>query len=76
MKASDLINKQDQIIKDSLSEVFDAIDKKNNELGSILFWDYEMTWQQVQYLENMGFDVENTDGMYENFIIRWKPLFG
>lgn len=59
-------------IKESLSELFEEIEKAINEGEMYIYWRAELTQLQKNYLQNIGYYFVNKTGEYDSTKISWE----
>ena len=62
--------------KESLSELFEEIEKAINEGEMYIYWRAELTQLQKNYLKNIGYYIANKTGEYDSAKISWEYVVG
>ena len=63
-------------IKESLSELFEEIEKAINEGEMYIYWSADLTQLQKNYLQNIGYYIVSKTGEYDSAKISWEYVVG
>ena len=62
--------------KESLSELFEEIEKAINGKKMHIYWSAELTQLQKNYLQNIGYYIVSKTGEYDSAKISWEYVVG